>query len=423
MTAKEIKSLQWEGKRKLYKIENNLYVEILKNKKVYRLLVKKDGKQIKATIADVDDITLTEAKKIKNKIITAITDMNYLDSFEHIRDTLGKRKSKKEKEVKQIKKAKTDKYKMKTLLTEYMEFLKQKGEDRNKIARIKNYLIPLVGRFDARTITHTDIINNLYKQMDSIKLKNATRTKNKTETARKLKYILSQFFKYLFLHHNITNNPVIYLDNQIFKDLFGEHETEKMKAITDLEKLKEVYKNIEKNKNIQPWTKNLIIFTFLTALRIGTAKELKWNMVDWEKEVINIPKEITKTRIKYTLPFTGKLKNILSEMKKINGGKSYIFGDRNGYVSSYNAVNKNIKKASNGEMTMHGIRSSFQTILTEKGENIFALEVQLMHSLNKVMNSNIFTTYMRSDFLEERRKILEKWEKLLTDETSENSTN
>jgi len=418
MTAKEIKSLQWEGKRKLYKIENNLYVEILKNKKVYRLLVKKDGKQIKATIADVDDITLTEAKKIKNKIITAITDMNYLDSFEHIRDTLGKRKSKKEKEVKQIKKAKTDKYKMKTLLTEYMEFLKQKGEDRNKIARIKNYLIPLVGRFDARTITHTDIINNLYKQMDSIKLKNATRTKNKTETARKLKYILSQFFKYLFLHHNITNNPVIYLDNQIFKDLFGEHETEKMKAITDLEKLKEVYKNIEKNKNIQPWTKNLIIFTFLTALRIGTAKELKWNMVDWEKEVINIPKEITKTRIKYTLPFTGKLKNILSEMKKINGGKSYIFGDRNGYVSSYNAVNKNIKKASNGEMTMHGIRSSFQTILTEKGENIFALEVQLMHSLNKVMNSNIFTTYMRSDFLEERRKILEKWEKLLTAENS-----
>jgi integrase len=349
--------------------------------------------------------------------------MNYLDSFEYIRDMLGKRQSQKEKEVKRIKKAKTDKYKMETLLNEYMEFLKQKGEDRNKIARIKNYLIPLLGKYDARTITHTDIINNLYKQMDSIELKNATRTKSKTETARKLKYILSQFFKYLFLHHNITNNPIVYLDNQIFKDLFGEHETEKMKAITDLEKLREVYKHIKENKNIQPWTKNLIIFTFLTALRIGTAKELKWNMVDWDKDVIHIPKEITKTRINYTLPLTGKLKNILLEMKEVNGGKGYIFGDRNGFVSSYNAINKNIKKASNGEMTMHGIRTSFETILAERGENILALEVQLMHSLNKTMNSQIFTTYMRSDFLEERRKILEKWEKLLSDKTSEISTN
>jgi len=423
MTAKEIKNLKWKSKRKLYKVENNLYVEVLQSKKVYRLLVKKDGKQIKATIADTDDITLTDAKKIKNKIITAIEDMNYLDSFEYIRDMLGKRQSQKEKEVKRIKKAKTDKYKMETLLNEYVDSLKQKGEDRNKIARIKNYLIPLLGKFDARTITHTDIINNLYKQMDSIELKNATRTKNKIETARKLKYILSQFFKYLFLHHNITNNPIIYLDNQIFKDLFGEHETEKMKAITDLEKLKEVYKKIEKNKNIQPWTKNLILFTFLTALRIGTAKELKWHMVDWDKEVINISKEITKTRIEYTLPLTGKLKKILSEMKKINGGKGYIFGNRNGKIPSYNAINKNVKKASNNKMTIHGIRTSFETILVEQGENILALEVQLMHSLNKAMNNQIFTRYMRSDFLKERRKILEKWEKLLTDETSENPSN
>jgi len=46
-----------------------------------------------------------------------------------------------------------------------------------------------------------------------------------------------------------------------------------------------------------------------------------------------------------------------------------------------------------------------------------------MHSLNKAMNNQIFTRYMRSDFLKERRKILEKWEKLLTDETSENPSN
>ena len=48
--------------------------------------------------------------------------------------------------------------------------------------------------------------------MNSIQLQNATRTKNKIETARKLKYILNQFFKYLFLHHNITNNPIFFIN-------------------------------------------------------------------------------------------------------------------------------------------------------------------------------------------------------------------
>ena len=69
MNIREIKKLKWNDKNKLIKVAENLFVEITKTKKVYKVIFKKENKQIKATIDNIDNITFTQAKKKSCKVL------------------------------------------------------------------------------------------------------------------------------------------------------------------------------------------------------------------------------------------------------------------------------------------------------------------------------------------------------------------
>ena len=99
MTIREIKKLKWSGSNELIKVSENLYVEITKTKKVFKFIVKKNKKQIKATIDNIENITLTEAKKIVQKIKTEITDKSFSEAREIIRKSLAKKQVKKTKKL------------------------------------------------------------------------------------------------------------------------------------------------------------------------------------------------------------------------------------------------------------------------------------------------------------------------------------
>jgi integrase len=419
MTLREIKALKWTGKRELYKVDNNLYVEVLKDKKVYRLIVKKQGKQIKATIGDVSDIALTEAKAIRNKIIGMIQGKNYEESALLIRNELGKKESKKDKELRIKVIQEKERFLLKNVIQTYLE-----QEDKKDQGRIKNYIIPALGNYDVRSLSHTDIINSLIKNINDLNKGNskANTTKNKVETASELMRILRNFYKYLFIHHNITNNPASYIDKKVITSILGKNEVEHYKAITDISELQELYKKISelkvseetKNKNdIQITTKNLMLFLLLTALRIGTARHLKWEYINWNNKVIDIPQEITKTKIAFRLPLTNKLTELLREIKKYhNKERGYIFINRNGNPVTEASINKHLKRLSANKTTSHGFRSSFSTILKERGHDYVAIETQLMHKLE----NSVGQVYTRTDYLERRRKLLEAWEQLISPE-------
>jgi len=61
----------------------------------------------------------------------------------------------------------------------------------------------------------------------------------------------------------------------------------------------------------------------------------------------------------------------------------------------------------------HGFRTSFSTIAYEKqkehGFSAEVIEAQLAHAIG----NTVTRAYMRSDFLKERRKLLEWWEEFL----------
>jgi len=131
-------------------------------------------------------------------------------------------------------------------------------------------------------------------------------------------------------------------------------------------------------------------------------------MIDWNKKIINITAEITKTKKDFRLPLTGKMLKILEKLKKY-GDTGLIFKGRSEEIMSENTLNAKIKKMSDGKTTAHGIRSAFATILKEHDENYLYIETQLM----QVTENKVGQAYTRTDYLEQRRELLEKWGNLV----------
>ena len=420
MTIKEIRKMKWQGRNRFVKVSENLYVEVTKTKKVFKVLLKREGKQIKATLGDVNNVTLTEAKQKVLSLKNKIGNKTFEEAREIIRSELAKKQSKKDKILLKQKELKENKYKINNLLKKYITYLEEKNADKKKISRVKNYVLPLLGKYDIRTITHTDIINSFFKKIKDIKFNNDKRGKNKKETARKLKYILSDFFKYCMLYYNITNNPIILIDNKIFDDIYGDDEIENIKAVTDIEELQKIYNALLNSCSARKCTIKLIQFIFLTALRFNTTYNLKFEYLDYKNKILHIPSKLIKTRVDFILPLTNTLLDIIKEMKEYNNSE-YIFACKDTKKPTSNtAVNDILKRLSQNKMTIHGIRASFESIMLEEGENFIYISSQLSHSLKRVTGISEIEKYNRSQFIEQRRKLLEKWSALITAKTTKN---
>ena len=204
------------------------------------------------------------------------------------------------------------------------------------------------------------------------------------------------------------------------------------KATTNLSDIQELYRKIKELKTTKDtqnnnqkitsiYTKLALEFLLLTALRQGTLRKLSWDMINWEKSIIEIPAEITKTKRDFRLPLTKRMIEILEELKNLenNKPKGLLFKGRDGNLMSENTLNVKIKKLTNGASTAHGIRSSFATILKEQGENPLYIEEQLMH----IVENKVGQAYTRTDYLEQRRELLERWSNLISAKTKSDDKN
>ena len=118
----------------------------------------------------------------------------------------------------------------------------------------------------------------------------------------------------------------------------------------------------------------------------------------------------------FRLPLTPTLKEIIEASKETSRGE-WVFCS---LTSSHKPIHTNtllaaLKAQGVTDHMLHGFRSSFRTLAAEHqrehGCSAEAIEAQLHHTIgNSVMRS-----YMRSDFLDERRRLMEWWETYLKD--------
>ncbi|KTS32087.1 tyrosine-type recombinase/integrase [Pantoea dispersa] len=153
-------------------------------------------------------------------------------------------------------------------------------------------------------------------------------------------------------------------------------------------------------------TKNATKIVMLTGVRTQEMRFAKWDEVDLDKGVWEIPAERMKMRRPHLVPLSTQVIALFKQLKPITGYYPYIFIGRNNR-------NKPISKESvsqviellgyKGRATGHGFRHTMSTILHEHGFDSAWIEMQLAH----VDKNSIRGTYNHATYLKDRFVMLQ----------------
>lgn len=146
-------------------------------------------------------------------------------------------------------------------------------------------------------------------------------------------------------------------------------------------------------------------FLILTATRSGETRGAVWQEFDIEGATWTIPAERMKARDAHRVPLSKRSLQILKMAKTLNPDSDLVFPSRNGTVLSDMTFTK-LLRDEKLDATAHGFRSSFKVWASEsaKAPNEVS-EAALAHSLG----SKVVAAYLRTDFLAERRPLMEAW--------------
>ncbi len=160
--------------------------------------------------------------------------------------------------------------------------------------------------------------------------------------------------------------------------------------------------------DIHPTTKLAIQFTILTAARSGEVRGAIWKEIDLEKKLWSIPAKRMKMQSPHAVPLSNEALAILNRVKILYGNSHYIFPGihyPNGPLSENTMLFALYRMGLHSKATMHGFRALFSTIANEAGFNPDAIERQLAHREKNAVRA----AYHRSEYLQERMKIMQWW--------------
>lgn len=153
-------------------------------------------------------------------------------------------------------------------------------------------------------------------------------------------------------------------------------------------------------------TKTATKIIMLTGVRTQELRFARWQDIDFEKGLWNIPVEVMKMKRPHVVPLSTQVIELFSSLKPITGGYPLVFIGRNDQRKpiSKESINQVIELLGyKGRLTGHGFRHTMSTILHEQGYNSAWIETQLAH----VDKNSIRGTYNHAKYLDGRREMLQ----------------
>jgi integrase len=388
LTNLKIKSAKpREKKYKLYD-SDYLYLEVYPNGKKQYMYKYKNLKEFK--IGNYPALSLKEARQKRNRLKREI---DFIGLDEVVREL---------QETKLQPKRKFD-----NVIDEWIKIYskgKAPATTKKTIERVNRYITPA---FRGKDISKTSI-KEIYNLLGKVE----------KPTAEKLKSILNGIFSYAISKEYTKHNIIKDIDlNQIFQTTIKTNSH--YSFITELEEIKTYFRALEDLKD-RTIVKGAIKIIWLTALRQGSVRLIKWEHIDFDNKTLFIPKENLKVKVKdFIIPLNDEAIKVFRELEKIKQG-DYVFYSSNNYnkIISETALRnfqKDISiKYNISYQTLHGIRHTFATLTRQyiqKENNIGDEVIEL--SLQHLDKNQIREVYNHYDYLKERRELLNLWEKFL----------
>ena len=259
-------------------------------------------------------------------------------------------------------------------------------------ATIDTYAIPIIGKKPVREITRDDILEVLRPIW-----------KTKTETASRLRGRLEAIFSFAIVSGKYSGtNPCLWRGGLALllparsKVAAIEHQ-----EAVSLTETKDMIASLDLAKLSTGWA--AILFGILTCARVNEFARAKWSEIDMAAAVWSCPRRKDGKDYPHRVPLSKQAILLLRGLEKTS---DYIFPasiKASGHLNLETPRMLIKKKLKHG--TMHGFRSTFRDWAAEAGIDRVLAEKSLMHATGTAVEQ----AYQRSDLLEQRRPVLQRW--------------
>ncbi|PRM94187.1 tyrosine-type recombinase/integrase [Aliarcobacter cryaerophilus] len=391
LTELELKKAEVKDKDYNLSDGDGLYFIVRKNgSKFFRLDFRYGGKRLSMSLGTYPKISLKEArdkkdecKKLLSENINPISEKRVKKSSESL--TLG------------------------MVIDEWLKLRAKSSseatviQNRRMLKNITNWL----GNIAIKDIKRVDIINILEK----------IQNKGIIETAHRLLSLMNKIYMFAVTKEYIEHNIIADIDKKSV--LVPSNKNIHHPAITSPEEIKELLKDI--NSIEEKFKSDIsVIFIFkiipYVFVRSENIRLMRWDELDLQKGIWEIPKEKMKTHIDFVCPLPRQAVNIIKEIEPYSRHRSeFVFpshskNDR-GIVGATLSDTLN-KLGYKDRHTFHGFRSMFSTIAyeyyKEHGFHSDIIESCLAHKeKNRVKAA--YNRESKYKYFEEKKELMQWW--------------
>ena len=229
-------------------------------------------------------------------------------------------------------------------------------------------------------------------------------TRGRLETARRLRAIIGQAFRFAVATGRTMNDPTSALRGALTAPVVQHHA-----AIVEPVPFGALLRAID-GYDGTPEVRFALQLLALTFTRPGELRFATWKEFDLDASVWTIPANRMKMRRPHRIPLAPQTIAILEELHTLTGQYELLFpGVRSpSRPLSENTLNAALRRLgyTNDDMSSHGFRAAASSLLNECGKwNADAIEAQLAH----VEANAVRKAYARAEYWAERVEMMAYW--------------
>jgi integrase len=269
------------------------------------------------------------------------------------------------------------------------------------IARLENDVFPWIGKVPIAEVTAPQLLQVMRR----------IEARGVLETAHRALQDSSQVLRYAVATGKAPSNPA-----RDLKGALRRPHARHFPAITEPKRFGELLRAID-NYAATPVVRAALKLAPLLLLRPGELRFAEWPEIDLDGALWTVPAMRMKRELRQKLhgaphlvPLPKQAVAVLRELHPLTGHAQMVFrGERHhDRAMSENTVNAALRAMgfSADEVTGHGFRATARTMLHERlGFDPDVIEAQLAHSVR----DSLGRAYNRTEFVEQRRKMLQAW--------------
>jgi integrase len=269
------------------------------------------------------------------------------------------------------------------------------------IARLEADVFPYIG--------HAPIANLSPPQV--LEVMRRIEGRGVVETAHRALENCSQVFRYSVAIGKATANPA-----RDLKDALKRPEPKHFAAITDPKRFGELLRACDEYA-ATPVVRAALKLAPMLLSRPGELRFAEWPEIDLDAAMWTVPAVRVKRELReklqgapHLVPLPKQAVAVFRELQPLTGRSRYVFrGERHhDRAMSENTINAALRAMGfpQNEVTGHGFRATARTMLHERlGFDPYVIEAQLAHSVR----DSLGRAYNRTEFVEQRRKMLQAW--------------